>query len=254
MATARFRSVMRVSFVLLTAAGAAPAFAQHQASPAEQPYKPLAVTMPAEFKDAAFDALRGQIAEAAKRRDRAALARLVTARPFFWEREGGNAAGKRKPGIDILSVALGLANKDSVGWDMLTAYAEDPTASPSSHHKGAMCAPAEPGFNNAEFDRLLKATGTAVTDWGYPVSAGIEVHATPQANGAVVDKLGLHFVRVAPEAKPVSAAYLRVLTPSGKAGYVSVDTIAPIGNDRLCYIKDGDGWKIGGYVGAGESQ
>jgi len=93
-----------------------------------------------------------------------------------------------------------------------------------------------------------------VTEWGYPVSAGIEVHAGPQANAPVIDRLGLAFVRVMPEPTPASAAYVRIVTPSGRAGYVSVDAIAPVGNDQLCYVKDGDAWKIGGYIGGGEPQ
>ena len=33
-----------------------------------------------------------------------------------------------------------------------------------------------------------------------------------------------------------------------------IDEIAPLGNDQLCYVKDGSGWKIGGYLGAGDTQ
>jgi len=33
-----------------------------------------------------------------------------------------------------------------------------------------------------------------------------------------------------------------------------VDSIAPIGNDQICYVKDAGGWKIGGYIGGGDSQ
>ena len=43
-------------------------------------------------------------------------------------------------------------------------------------------------------------------------------------------------------------------SPAGKTGYVSVDSIAPIGNDQICYVKDGSGWKIGGYIGGGDAQ
>ena len=46
----------------------------------------------------------------------------------------------------------------------------------------------------------------------------------------------------------------RVVTPAGKIGFVSVDSVAPIGNDQICYVKDAGGWKIGGYVGGGDSQ
>ena len=69
-----------------------------------------------------------------------------------------------------------------------------------------------------------------------------------------VGKLGLAFVRVMPEERVTNPAYLRVLMPNGKAGYVTVDSLAPFGNDQLCYVKQGGAWKIGGYIGAGEPQ
>jgi hypothetical protein len=70
----------------------------------------------------------------------------------------------------------------------------------------------------------------------------------------VIEKLGSAFVRIVTEGGSSVPTYLRVVTPAGKTGYVSVDSIAPIGNDQLCYVKDAGGWKIGGYVGAGDSQ
>lgn len=47
---------------------------------------------------------------------------------------------------------------------------------------------------------------------------------------------------------------MRIATPSGRIGYDSVDSVALIGNDQICYVKDGGAWKIGGYVGGGEPQ
>ena len=218
------------------------------------PYKPVTITPPKPMTDESFDAMRKQLGEAAQRKDRAAMARLVVAQGFFWQRENRNAADKRKSGFDNLSAALGLNNKEGAGWEILSGYAEDPTASPSPAHNGALCAPAEPAFDGKELDGLLKTTHTDVTDWGYPVSAGIDVHATAQASAPVIDKLGLHFVRIMPETASNPPSYLRIATPSGKTGYVSIDSIAPIGNDQLCYVKDGGAWKIGGYVGGGEPQ
>jgi hypothetical protein len=206
------------------------------------------------MSDAGLDALRKQLGEAVKRKDRAALARLVVAKGFFWERENGDGADKKKSGIDNLTAALGLNNKDGVGWDMLAGYSEDPTAALVPDRKGAACAPSDPTFDGKAFDSLLEATQTDVSEWGYTVSDGIVVHAKPEANAAPVEKLGLHFVRVMPEDKPASTAYLRVVAPSGKTGYVSVDAIAPTGNDQICYVKQADGWKIGGYIGGGEPQ
>ena len=67
------------------------------------------------------------------------------------------------------------------------------------------------------------------------------------------EKLGLHFVRVMPD-QPAPTAQnqapmLKIVTPSGKIGYVSGEAVAPLGNDQLCYIKDGADWKIAGFIG-----
>src|SRR6266853_104002 len=106
------------AFAAVLIAGMLPAPAQNQQkgppplAPA-RPYKPVAIVPPAAMTDAGFETLRQQLAEASKRRDRAALAKLVAAQGFFWERENGEGADKRKTGIDNLSAALGLNNKDS---------------------------------------------------------------------------------------------------------------------------------------------
>ena len=43
---------------------------------------------------------------------------------------------------------------------------------------------------------------------------------------------------------------LRIVTPSGKLGYVTADAINPLGSDQLCYAKDAAGaWKIAGFIG-----
>lgn len=236
---------------------------QQQAQPPQQqapqiapakPYKAVAFTPPAEMKDPAFDALRKQLADAAQKKDRAALAPLVVAKGFFWEGESGDRADSKKSGIDNLATALGLSNKDSAGWDMLASYADDPTAGPTGPRKGVVCAPADPQFDGVAFDALLKATQTDIAEWGYPVSPNIEVHAKAAADAPVTGKLGQAFVRVMPEEKPASTAFLRIVTPDGKTGYVSTDSIAPIGNDQLCYMKEGNAWKIGGFVGVGGGQ
>jgi hypothetical protein len=218
------------------------------------PYKMVAITPPRAIADPAFEDFRKQIGEASQRKDRAALAKLVVNQGFFWLRENGDRADKRKPGIDNLAAALGLNNKDGPGWDMLGSFADDPTGSPSPERKGAVCAPADPAFDAKAFTELMQTTKTDPDEWGYPVSADVEVRATPQATGPVIEKLALAFVRVMPEGGPNVPAFLRVVTPAGKTGYVSVDSIAPIGNDQICYVKDAGGWKIGGYIGGGDSQ
>ena len=235
-------------------AGAAAAQKPASDAPAPaMPYKPVAIVPPKPMTDDSFEAMRKQLGEAAQRKDRAAMARLVVAQGFFWDRENRNAADKRKSGLDNLSAALGLNNKEGAGWEILSGYAEDPTASPSPRHEGAMCAPAEPAYRRQGVRRSRSRRRIPTRPNGaIPLSAAIEVHAKPQANAPVIEKLGLHFVRIMPETASDPPSYMRIATPAGKIGYVSIDSIAPIGNDQICYVKDGGAWKIGGYVGGGE--
>jgi hypothetical protein len=255
----RRHSIFAVAALLaaLTATAAAQPKPPAEADDPTKPYKPVAITLPASVSDPGLAALRKQIGEAVKKRDRAALGKLIVNDTFFWEREGAsNSADKKKPGVENLSVALGLGNKDAPGWDMLNGYSEDPTASPSHVHPGAVCAPADPGFNGKDMDALLDSTQTDIAEWGYPVADGVPVRDAPQASAPASGKLGMHFVRVVPDANPAAAvgSFIRIVTPAGKYGYVATDDIAPLGNDQLCYVKDGGEWKIGGYVGAGDAQ
>ena len=137
---------------------------------------------------------------------------------------------------------------------MLAGYSDDPTASASPQHKGALCAPADPEFKAKELDALLASTRTDASEWGYLLAPDTEVRATPQPNAPVIEKVGLYFVRVMPDTSPAAAvaAMLHILMPSGKTGYIAGDAIAPIGNDQVCYVKEGGAWKIAGYVGGGD--
>ncbi len=239
----------------LLTAGALPASAQNaqRATPPAlaQPYKPVAIVPPMPLNDPTFEAFRKQLGEVAQRKDRAALAGMAVGQGFFWDHDSRDGADKRKSGIDNLATALGLNNKNGAGWEILFSYTDDPTASASRAHKGALCAPADPGYSGKDFDALLKATQSDASEWGYPLSTSIDVRAAPQSTAPVIDRLGLEFVRISSDPSP-SANFVRVVTPSGKAGYVAADAIAPTGNDQLCYVKEGGGWKIGGYIGGGE--
>jgi hypothetical protein len=268
------RAAFAIAVIAAFSVSAGPALAQNTprqappaATPAPQaspqiadvavPYKPVNVSPPSQFSDPGVDVLRKQISEAAKKRDRAALAKLVVAKGFFWDRGGGeDSADKKKSGGDNLAVVLGLTNKDAPGWDMLAGYAEDPTASQSSMRPGAVCVPADPLFNGKEMDALLESSQSDIGEWGFPLADGLPVRDRPEASAPVREKLGMHFIRVSPDPSPAGAvsSFIRIVTPGGKYGYVPIDEIAPLGNDQLCYVKDGSGWRIGGYLGAGDTQ
>ncbi|MCZ7658215.1 MAG: SH3 domain-containing protein [Xanthobacteraceae bacterium] len=218
---------------------------------AARPYKPLAVTEPKPFADAGWAAFRKRLEEVAGRKDRNALAALVAPQGFFWMRDDGDAADKRKSGIDNLATAIGLSNQDGSGWELLADFASDETAIPFPDRPGVVCSPAGPQFNAQELEKLAQATQTDIGDWGYTVEAGVEVRAAARANAPVIEKLGVHFVRVLEDTSPNAAAdFIRIVTPSGKVGFIASDAIVPLGSDQLCYGKDPSGaWKITGFLG-----
>jgi hypothetical protein len=217
-------------------------------------YQPVATTLPVTINDPSFEQFRRQLGEIAVRKDKAGLQRIVVAQDFFWKSEKGDKADKNKSGPDNLAAAVSLNAADGAGWDQLAAYAFDPTAAPVAAVKDVICSPADPVFKDHELENLLKATQTGLEEWGYPLVNGIEVRSGRQANAPVIEKLGLHFVRVlleesVPSPAPNAFPTLRVATPSGNTGFVPAFALAPLGNDQLCYRKEPEGWKIAGYIG-----
>ena len=48
--------------------------------------------------------------------------------------------------------------------------------------------------------------------------------------------------------KLTSKAVAALMLPSGKTGYVAGDQLLPLGNEQLCYVKEGNAWKIAGFI------
>ena len=113
----------------------APAPPQAPAPAKPGPYSVVAIKLPAPVSDASFEAFRKQLADIAKKKDRAALARLLAAN-FFWIPEDADVADKTKPAIDNLAKAIGLDGKDGFGWDVITEYAGDNTGNPDPQRAG----------------------------------------------------------------------------------------------------------------------
>ncbi len=232
-----------------------PGGGQHAQRPAPpRPYKAVPVTLAQPSNDPSFVAFRKQLGDIAGRKDRAALARLVV-NNFFWMGENGDKADKKKAGIDNLAAAVDLDAKDGSGWNAITDAAGEATLEPIPDRKGVMCSPANPTFDEAAAEALAKTTGTDPSEWGYPSKPGVEVLAAAQPSAQVIDKLGMHLVRVMPEeppagAQPQGSPFVRVVTPSGKVGFVSEEFMSSLGSDQLCYIKDATSWKIAGFAGA----
>jgi hypothetical protein len=201
-----------------------------------KPYKPVAVRLPQPYSDPSFEAFRKELGEIAGRKDRAALAGKVVANGFFWMADGGDKANRRKPGIDNLAAAIGLDNRDGAGWEILADAAEEETLEPIPDKKGVMCSPAAPVFDHKAAEQTAKATGTRTGDWGFPVKGSLDVHAAAQPSSPVLEKVGSVLVRIMPDGPlpgagdaplpPPGSYFVRIVTPSGKVGYVQDDTIS----------------------------
>jgi hypothetical protein len=229
----------------------APAQAQQQPAAAPPaPYTALVVAPPKPYNDPSLAAFRNELKAIAQKKDRAALAKLVLAKDFFWLKEDGNAAGK-KTGIEALATALSLAAKDGTGWETLGELVSDETAAPYPDRPNTVCSPSGPQFKVEDLEKLVDATKTDISDWGFTSQENIEVKASAQAAAAVIDKIGMIFVRVMPDTAPnASQEFMRIVTPFGKVGFVSAEAINPLGSDQLCYGKDATGaWKIVGMIG-----
>ena len=239
-------------------AGLPPAAAQNRRAAA--PHRPARavqagrITPPTPLSDAGFDAMRKQLGEAAKRKDRAALAKLVVAQGLLLgarePRHRRQAQVRRRQSWRPRSASN---NKDSAGWDILAGYAEDPTAAPSAEHKGAFCAPADPAFNRKEFDELIKATQSERANGAIRCRPASRCIA--RAGQCAGDRQARPHFRARDAGEPRPPPPPMCASSRRRQGRLcSVDAIAPVGNDQLCYVKDGGAWKIGGYIGGGEPQ
>jgi hypothetical protein len=233
---------------------ARPGASQAQQPAPPKPYRPVPVTLAQPASDPSFEAFRKQLGDIAKRKDRAALARLVVANNFFWMGEKGDRANKRKSGIDNLAAAIDLDAKDGSGWETLVQAAGEATLEPIPQRKGVMCGPAAPTFDEKAAEQVAKETGTEPDDWGFPLKPGVEVRAAAQPNAPVIERLGMNLVRMMPEeppagAKPQESPFVRLVTPSGKVGYALDDSLSSLDIEQICYVKDASGWKIAGYAG-----
>lgn len=225
-----------------------------------KPYKPVNVTLPKAVSDPSFEAFRKQLADVAGRKDKEALTGLVAAKVFHLDAEGKDQADKEKSGLEYLSELLDLDSGEAFGWDSLAAAARDPTADPFQQRQGVICGPGSASYDDKAFETLLGTTGTDEFEWAY-AAAPIEVRASDKPNAPVVEKVGTILLRILPATGQDGGSgadsqsgdqsdALPVVVPSGKTGYVPGDALRALSSDKLCYAKEGGGWKIVGYVGA----
>ena len=219
--------------------------------PPVKPYSTVAVKLAGPYADPSFAAFRKELGAAVGKKDRAALAKLIVTQDFFWIQDK-NLADASTSSIDNLAKAIDLDNPNGAGWRVLAMDSSEPTLAELPDNKGIFCAPAPPDFDAKAFETLVQQTDTDPEDWGYAARDGIEARAAAQPSAAVVEKLGLYFVRVlpdSPKANPGETQFLHLALPDGKTGFIPIDALMPLATDKICYSKSDGGWKIMGYIG-----
>ena len=217
--------------------------------------------------DAAFEAMTANFVAAAAKKDAQALFALVGP-TFVWTLDGAltDELDLGRDALHNFKVVFGFralgadadgAVENGPFWDALTAFAEDKTYYKASNSGNLICGPIE--ANVADEDTLEQArnkieTANDQADW-YFTLGDTAVAKAPGDRGPPIAKLGeialpvLSTVPVGKEGEPAPPpAFLEVLLPSGKTGWIPASAAKPLAADRLCYARTiaGD-WRIVGY-------
>ncbi len=171
-----------------------------------------------------------------------ALAKMIVAKDFFWLGEKGDRADKKRPGIDNLTRAMDLAAKDGSGWEALDRLCRRSDRHAVAGQEGHVLRAGRSGVRDQAAREPRQGNRHQRAEWGYPVQPGVEVRAAMQPNAPVIEKLGMHFVRVmeddGPEPPPNQMPMLKVVAPSGKVGYVPGRRRQPAGQ-RSALLRQG---------------
>ena len=226
-------------------------------------YPTVKVEMPAPFKgDVAFDAARKALAEAAAKKDLAALSTLVA--PNFVATVGGEPGeqyDKTKDGLHNFKVAFGFRpfGKDADGdtdlgpqWALLADFAAEKNLA-QGRDAGTACGPALPIPDAKAFERAsaLIEDPEQPAEWVYSMPE-LTLTARP-GGGAIVGKSAGAALPVGGASPPLRPGgpppvHLELLLPSGKSGWAAVGAVKPLVADQLCFAKQANGdWKISAY-------
>ena len=226
-------------------------------------YPAVKVEMPAPFKsDVAFDGARKALADAATKKDLAALSALVA--PNFSATVGGEPGeqyDKTKDGLHNFKVAFGFRpfGKDADAdtdmgpqWELLADFAAEKNFA-QGRDANTACGPALPVPDAKAFERAsaLVEDPEQPAEWIYSMPE-LTLTASP-GGGTIVGKtasIALPVVGTSPPLRPGGPppVHLELLLPSGKSGWAAVGAVRPLSTDQLCFAKQENGdWKISAY-------
>jgi hypothetical protein len=245
-----------VPFVLATAATSTDAAIK------KIPYSEVKVRVEEYKSDDALTAMRKSFSEAVSKKDSAALFGLVGP-TFVWTK--GNALTEEfdlgRDALHNFKVVFGFrdAGKDEDGgvdggpyWDLLSAFAGDPTAYEESANK--VCTPTTATVVDDKVFDLASSkieTDEDAADWYFTLGE-TPVAKAPGDSGPPIGKLGAVVIPVlsvhppTPEGSPtVTPTHLEVLMPNGRTGWIPASAARSYSAERVCFAKTANGeWKI----------
>ena len=165
------------------------------AAAAAKPYKAVAISAPAPVTDPSFEAFRKQSAPSPRRRTArrwpAGVAELLLdGREGRQGRQEEARHRKSRQGDPARRQGRLRAGTRSRRFAPIRPARRFRTARTRSARRPIRRSTARSSR------RSPKSTGTDEGDWAYPTQPGLEVHGGAQPNAPVVEKLGMHFVRV----------------------------------------------------------
>jgi len=259
---------MRLLLGLLAVVAAITLAALPAAALKNVPYPEIKVKVSELYKpDAAFEKMREALANAAARRDTAALFALIG--PTFVWTSNASLVDRFDLGREALhnfKVVFGFrafgANEDGgvdggPFWDSLATFAADGTYYKASDAGSLVCGPVSAELADEQlFERARKRieAGDEEADW-YFTMRDVAVVKSPGDTGPPIAKLGTVAVPVLATHPPASAGqaappptHLQILLPTGRTGWIPAAAARPLESDRLCYAKTADGvWKIAAF-------
>jgi hypothetical protein len=217
--------------------------------------------------DAAFEAMIARLTAAVAKKDEQALFAQVGPN-FVWTVDGAMAEDfdLGRDALHNFKVVFGFRDlgKDADGgvangpfWSALAAFLEDKTYYKATDSGNLICGPIRASFvNENTFDQAAKkiATDDDQVDWYFTVGE-TAVAKAPGDRGPPVGKVGkvaLPVLSTSPagkEGEPAPPpAFLEILMPSGKTGWIPASAAKPLNAEHLCYAKTTSGeWKIVAY-------
>lgn len=181
-------------------------------------------------KDPSFQAFRRRLVAALRRGDRTFVLGVVDPK-IEWSFGDG-------PGIQGFRKAWKLDEAGSVGWNSLRDTLLSTLALGGSFDKGEFCAPYVFSRWPADLDSFEHAA---------VLGRQVAVRSGPSATAPILTRLTHDIVKIPPPGKG-DAAWVKIITPGGRRGYVAARDLRGPTDYRACFKRVKGNWRMTVFV------